>query len=103
MSFHLPTPGSVQQSIRVLNTPTWDDADQLESTVHTQLRIWNIPQAGGKRGGLCAEHAASPSRPAGMGESYWVGALGLSVKQEVWVNGYSVSPPQLPLPTATMC
>lgn len=29
--------------------------------------------------------------------------LGGCVKLEVWVNGHSVSPPSVPLPTATVC
>ncbi len=40
----------------------------------------------------------SRSRPAGPGGSYWVGVLGLRVKQEAWVNGHSVSPPLSLLP-----
>lgn len=48
MSFQLPAPGSVQQSIGVLNKPIRGGAGQLESLVHAQLHTWNIPQAGGR-------------------------------------------------------
>lgn len=53
MSFQSPTPGSVQQSIRVPDKPTWANAGQLESLIHTQLHTWNIPQAGGKGRTVC--------------------------------------------------
>lgn len=53
MTSQSPTSGWVQQSIRVLNWPTWADTSQLKSSTHAQLHTWNIPQAGGKRRAGC--------------------------------------------------
>lgn len=90
MSFHSPTTWSEQQSIRVLNKPTWDDAHQLESPTHTQLHIWNIPQVGGKTGVGCSKHL-------GQGQLGWVRVTGRECRAQspgAWVNGCSVSPLQ---------
>lgn len=68
-------------------------------SVYTQLSPpWNIPQAGGERGGLCAPYAAdSQSRPTGMGgDSNWPAVLwlrGLSCK---WMQCLTPFIPSVP-------
>lgn len=72
MSFQLPAPGSIQQSIGVLNKPIWGGAGQLESLVHAQLHTWNIPQAGGRTTRRLSVKASWGRWELGWGRKDWV-------------------------------